>query len=171
MAFQNGRNSNFENFETPNFGVSGQNDIWMQPPWLIIENTIRGKVMAFPPPNPSCGESFESMYGHDSFVHHKCSNYTLTNFLFGLCKSVWIIDPLVIRPSPHLEALVRPSTPEVLRIKEHTPTPSSIVFTFKLSFESLKECGGVPCRHHIHHHLRNVQKGKHIMWRYSLCKQ
>jgi len=26
--------------------VPRQNDIWMQPLWLIIENTIRGKVVA-----------------------------------------------------------------------------------------------------------------------------
>jgi hypothetical protein len=26
--------------------ILGQNDIWMQPPWLITENIIRGKVVA-----------------------------------------------------------------------------------------------------------------------------
>jgi hypothetical protein len=39
MAFQSAMSPNFENFETPNLGVLGQNDIWMQPPWLIIKNT------------------------------------------------------------------------------------------------------------------------------------
>jgi len=34
-------------------------------------------------------------------MHQKCSNYALTNLLFGLCKSLWIIDSLVIRSSPH----------------------------------------------------------------------
>jgi hypothetical protein len=48
MAFQNVGSPNFGNFETPNLGVLGQNEIWMQPPWLIIDNTIRGKVVAFP---------------------------------------------------------------------------------------------------------------------------
>jgi hypothetical protein len=32
----------------------------------------------------------------------KCSNYTPTN-LFGLCKSVWVIEVLVNLPSPILE--------------------------------------------------------------------
>jgi hypothetical protein len=27
-------------------GLLGQNDIWMQPLWLIIKNNIRGKVVA-----------------------------------------------------------------------------------------------------------------------------
>jgi hypothetical protein len=27
-------------------GLPGQNDIWMQPSWLITMNTIRGKVVA-----------------------------------------------------------------------------------------------------------------------------
>jgi hypothetical protein len=34
----------------------------------------------------------------------KCSNYALTNLLFGLCKSVWVIGLLVNLPSPHPEA-------------------------------------------------------------------
>jgi len=29
-------------------GVSGQNDIWVLVPWLGIEHTIRGKVVASP---------------------------------------------------------------------------------------------------------------------------
>ncbi len=41
------------------------------------------------------------MYAHGSSVHQKCSNYALTNLLFGLCKFVWIIDPLFTRPNPH----------------------------------------------------------------------
>jgi hypothetical protein len=46
--------------------------------------------------------------------------------------------------SPHPEAPARPSTPEVLRARECTPTPSpSVVFTFGLVFESIEELGGV----------------------------
>ncbi len=56
---------------------------------------------------------------------------------------VRIIDPVVICPSPHLGIPVHPSTPEVLRVEERTPTPSSsIIFIFGLTFESFKECGG-----------------------------
>jgi len=55
-------------------------------------------------------------------VHQKCSNYALTNLLFGLCRPVWIIDRLVTCPSPHPKAPARPSTPKVLWAKECTPT-------------------------------------------------
>jgi hypothetical protein len=45
------------------------------------------------------------VFDHDSFVHQKCSNCVLINLLFGLYKSIWIIDPFVTRFSLHLEAL------------------------------------------------------------------
>jgi hypothetical protein len=35
------------------------------------------------------------MYVCGLFVHQKCSNYALIDLLFGLCKSIWIIDSLV----------------------------------------------------------------------------
>jgi hypothetical protein len=77
-------------------------------------------------------------------VHEKCLNYALTNLLFGLCRSMWIINPLVTHPSLHPRALTRPSTFEVLPTKECTPTPyPSIVFTFRLTIESIKEFGGM----------------------------
>jgi hypothetical protein len=63
-----------------------------------------------------------------------------TNLLFGL----WVIDLLVNLPSFHRGAPTRPSTPEMLWAKEHTPTPSpSVVITFGLVVESIKELGGV----------------------------
>jgi hypothetical protein len=82
--------------------LSRQNDIWMQPSWLIIKNTMGGRRWL--PPSPSCGESYESVYAHGSFVHQKWSNYALTNLLFGLCKSMWIVNPLVAHHSSHPEA-------------------------------------------------------------------
>jgi hypothetical protein len=55
-----------------------------------------------------------------------------------------MIDSLVIRPNPHLKAPANPSTLEMLRVKECTPTLyPSIVFTFGLIIESIKEFGGV----------------------------
>jgi hypothetical protein len=48
MDLQSHGSPNFKNFGTPNLGVRGQNDIWMQPLCLITENTIRGKVVASP---------------------------------------------------------------------------------------------------------------------------
>jgi hypothetical protein len=44
---------------------------------------------------------------------------------------------------PILELYHAPFTLKVLQAKERTPTPSSsIVFTFKLAFESFEEFGG-----------------------------
>ncbi len=46
--------------------------------------------------------------------------------------------------SPHPGALARPFTFEVLRARERVPTPSpSIIFTFGLVVESIKELRGV----------------------------
>jgi hypothetical protein len=61
-----------------------QNDIWVPIPWLGIEYTIRGKVVASP--SLIHGESCESMFAHGLSMHQKCSNYALTNLLFGLCR-------------------------------------------------------------------------------------
>jgi hypothetical protein len=51
------------------------------------------------------------MYVHGSYVHQKCSNYTLTNLLFDLCKLVWIIDPFVTCFNAHPGAPTHPSYP------------------------------------------------------------
>jgi hypothetical protein len=86
------------------------------------------------------------MYACGSSMHQKCSNYALTNLFFGLCKSLWIIDPFIICPSLHLGAPTCLSTLEMLQIREHTLTPSSsIVFIFGFTFKFFKECGGASC--------------------------
>jgi hypothetical protein len=93
-----------------NFTNPIQNDIWVQAPWLGIENTIKGKWWL--PLSSGRGESCESMYVRGQFVHQKCYNYALTNLLFGLCKFMWIVDPLVTHPSPYPGILVRPFYPK-----------------------------------------------------------
>jgi hypothetical protein len=60
-------------------------------------------------------------------MHQKCSNYATTNLLFGLSKSMWIIDSLAIHPSPYPRALAHLSTLEVLQAKERTPIPHPCV--------------------------------------------
>jgi hypothetical protein len=83
------------------------------------------------------------VFAHGSSMHQKCYSYALTNLLFGLCRSMWVVDLLVNFPSPHPGALACPFTPEVLQAKEHAPTPfPSIVFTFGFAVESIKELGG-----------------------------
>jgi hypothetical protein len=95
------------------------------------------------PLNPGCVESCESVFACGLSMHQKCSNYALTNLLFGLCKFMWIIELLVILPNPHPGAPAHPSTFKVLRARERAPTPyPSIVFTFILVVESTKEFGG-----------------------------
>jgi hypothetical protein len=42
--------------------------------------------------SPNHGESCEFVFACGSSMHQKRSNYVLTTLLFGLCKSVWIID-------------------------------------------------------------------------------
>ncbi len=82
------------------------------------------------PPSPGCGESCESVVAHGLFVHQNCSNYALTNLLFSLCRSVWVIDLLVILLNPHLETSSHLSTPKVFWAKEHaTIFYPSVIFT------------------------------------------
>jgi len=48
MGLQSCESLNFGNFGTLNLGIPKQNDNWVQAPWLGINNTIRGKVVASP---------------------------------------------------------------------------------------------------------------------------
>jgi hypothetical protein len=123
------------------YKVLGQNDIWVLVPWLGIEYIIRGNMVT----SPKFGLWWVLWIHVCSWLVRapKCSNYALTNLLFSLCKSVWIIDLLVNLLSPHPRALACPSTFDVLRAKECAPTHSfSVVFTFGLTIESIKELGG-----------------------------
>jgi hypothetical protein len=86
MGIQSCESSNFENFGTPDLDASRQNDIWVQPLWPCTNNTIRGKVVVSP--SMGYGEFCEFVYAYSLFMHQKWSNYTLTNLLFGLCRSV-----------------------------------------------------------------------------------
>jgi hypothetical protein len=134
------RKSQFREFRDSQLGVLGQNDIWAQGPLPGTDNTIRGKVMASL--NPRRGESCKSVFARGSSMHQKCSNYALTNLLFNLCKSMWIIDPLVTHPSLHPRALARPSTPKVLQTRDRTPTLyPSIIFTLDSQLSLSKNLG------------------------------
>jgi hypothetical protein len=55
---------------------------------------------------------------------------------------VLVIELLVNIPNPHLKTPTHPSTPEVLRAREYTPTPFiSVVFTFGLAMNPSKSLG------------------------------
>jgi len=120
------KNPNFGNFETSKLGVLRQNVIWVLFLWPCIDKTIRGKVVASPK-----SMSWWVFWVKCSSLHQKYSNYALINLLFGLCRSIWIIDLLVTLPSPHLRTPTRPSTSKVQQTKERAPTPYPfVVFTF-----------------------------------------
>jgi hypothetical protein len=137
MGLQSCRNPNFKKFGL-NLGVPRQNDILVLTLWPGIETNIRGKVVDF----------LKFGLWWVLWVHQKCFNCALTNLLFGFCRSVWIIGPLIIRPSPHPEALACPSTFEMLQARERTPTfDPSAIFTFEFTIEFIKEFGGVSFDH------------------------
>ncbi len=111
MRLQSHGSPNFGNFETPksresqfwefwdsHLGVLGKNDIWVLVPWPGTKYTIRGKVVVSPK-----SESWWVLWvcvAQGSSLHQKCYNYALTNLLFGLCMSMWVIKLLFNIPSP-----------------------------------------------------------------------
>ncbi len=95
------RESQFKKFWDSKLGVLGQNDIWMLAPWPGIENTIRGKVLAFPKltfgsrligvpqghSNPSANGSSHFQWGRKvDFYKSHCFSY-----LFGKALIATII--------------------------------------------------------------------------------
>jgi len=119
------RESQLWEFRDSHLGISGQNDIWVLVMWPGTEYTIRGKVVASPKFG-SCWVLWVCVCPW-LVLTSKCSNYALTN-LFGLCRSMWVIELFVNLPSPHPWAPTRPSTPEMLRAKKRAQ-----FFSFPLS--------------------------------------
>jgi len=107
-------------FWDSHLGVPGQNDIWVLVPWLGTKYIIKGKVVASP----------------------KCSNNTLTNLLFGLCKSMWVIELLVNLPSPMPKLQHTPLPPKCCKPKSTPQLRLLPLFTFGLTTESIKELEG-----------------------------
>jgi hypothetical protein len=68
-------------------------------PMAIHKEYYKGEGDVFPQVRVMV--SIEFMYCHDSSMHQKCSNYALTNLLFDLCISIWIIYLLGICHNPH----------------------------------------------------------------------
>ncbi len=76
-------------------------------------------------------------------MHQKCFNYALINLLFSLCRSIWIIDSLVIHPNLHFRALARLFYPQSATNYEMYPNSFfSVIFAFGFTFESFKEFWG-----------------------------
>jgi hypothetical protein len=138
--------------KSPNLGISGLPS-WESRDKMTFGCRVRGEAQKILLggrwwlfPSPGCDESCEFVFVRGLFVHQKCFNYTLTNLLFGLCKFMWIIDPLVTCCSPHPKVPTCPFTFEVLQAKEHAPTPYPfVIFTLGLAAESIKEFGVCHC--------------------------
>jgi hypothetical protein len=111
--------------------VLRQNDIWMLVPSTGTKYTIWGRWWF--PPSPGRAKSSESMFAYGSSVHQRCFSCTLTNSLFGLCRSVWIIDLLVNLPSPHPKASTCPSTPKCYELGS---APQLLFFMISTSLDS-----------------------------------
>jgi hypothetical protein len=79
-------------FRDSHLGVSGPKAIWMLVLWLDTEYTTRGKVVVSPKFGPWW---ILWIRGCSWFIRAaKCSNYALTNLLFGfvhVCVSKWIV--------------------------------------------------------------------------------
>jgi len=148
MCIQRGKSHNYDNFGNLDLEVSWKMTFGCS--LHVNHKKYYKKEGGGFPLGPNCGEYCEIVYAHDLFVHQKCSNYALTNLLFGFCKSIWIMDPLIILLGPHHRAPACPFYPEVLRIKECTLIHfSSIIFICIFAFEAFKEFGGA-----LHPHYR-----------------
>ncbi len=69
----------------------------------------------------------KSMLVRGSFMQQKCSDYALTNLLFGLCRSLWVIDLLDNLPSLDPRAPTCPSTPKCYKLGS---APNSFSFCY-----------------------------------------
>jgi hypothetical protein len=110
IGLQSGGSFNFENFGTFELGVSRKMTFGATPMASHKECYIGGRWWL--PPTSGHGESCESVYARGLSVHQKCFNYVLTNLLFSLCKSIWIIDPLVTHLSLNPKLLACPFYPQ-----------------------------------------------------------
>jgi hypothetical protein len=63
------------------------------------------------------GESCRSEVARDSSQHQKCSNYALTNLLFGLCRFVRVNKLFINLSSPILELQHAPLPPKCYKPK------------------------------------------------------
>jgi len=115
MGLQNCKNPNFKNFKTPTWESWDKMTLGCMVPWLGTENTIRGKVVT----SPKFGSWWVLWVRVCSwFIRAPNVLQLRTNQLvFGLCRSVWIIELLVTLHSPHPGAPLRLSTPKCYKLR------------------------------------------------------
>ncbi len=102
----------FQLWELQDLRVPRQNDIWVLVMWPSTKYNIRGKVVA----SSKFGSWWVLWIRVCPWLNRapKCSNYELTNSLFGLCRSMWVIELIINLLSPHPGASTHPFTHEVL---------------------------------------------------------
>jgi hypothetical protein len=114
------------NFEISGLQLGSIRTKWHLGVSLMVKHReyYKGKVVASP--SSSYGESCEFVFAHGSSVHQKCFDYALTNLLFSLCRSVWIIESLVACPSHVLKLQHAPLPPKCYEPKS---TPQLLFLT------------------------------------------
>jgi len=139
----NYQESQFLEFQDSQRGSPKKSDIWVHALWLIIENTTREKGSGSPKFGPwwILWVNVCPWLVRAPKVLQLCTN----QLVVCLYMFIWNIDLLVIHPNPHPGTLTHPFHPQMLRTRVCTLTPS-IIFTFKLAFESFKEFGGASVR-------------------------
>ncbi len=105
MGFQHGKSFSFENFGTSDLGVMGKMTFGCNP-HDQSQRYYKGEGGGFP--------QIQAVVSLCMLMACPCIKialimHSLTNLLFGLCRSIWIIDPLVTCPNPHLKASACPS--------------------------------------------------------------
>jgi hypothetical protein len=79
------------------------------------------------------------------FVTRPSTKNALTNLLFNLCRSMWVIDSLVTLPSPYPEPPTRPFYPRSVASQGVCPTfYPYVIFTFKLAIVATLALGSWP---------------------------
>jgi hypothetical protein len=115
----------------PIIGISGLPSASPGTKWHLGANPMAKHIVYYKggrwwlPPSSNHVEFCESVFVRGSFMHQRCSNYTLSSLLFGLCRSMWVLDLLVNLLSPNLEALTRPFT---LKCCEPRNVPQFLLF-------------------------------------------
>jgi hypothetical protein len=86
--------------EVPTLGISGFPFGSLGTKWHLGDGPVAKHIIYYKggrwwlPPNPGHGESCEFVFAYGSSKHQNHSIYALTNLLFGLCRSMWMINYL-----------------------------------------------------------------------------
>ncbi len=114
-------------FRNSHLGVPGQNDIWVLVSWPGTKYTIRGKIVAF-----RQVQAVVSLVSPCLPVVHPCTKMLqlCTNLLFGLCRSLRVIELLVNLRSPISKFQHAPLPPKCYKPRSAPQLLLLSLFTF-----------------------------------------